>query len=48
MKQDRESCEGVVEASWNKGGNIGTQRHHVCQLSLLVQGRRYVLVIDFK
>ena len=48
MKQDCEASEGVVAAPWNRGGNMGMRRHHACQLSLLVQGRRYVLVIDIK
>ena len=48
MKQDHEASKGIVVAPWNSGGNMGTRRHHLCQLSLLVQGRRYVLVIDVK
>ena len=48
MKQGYEASECVVAAPWNKGGNMGMQRHHACQLSLLVHGRRYVLVIDVK
>ena len=47
-KTDCETSEGVVETQWNRGGNMGTRRHHECQLSLLVQERRYVLVIDVK
>ena len=47
-KQDCETSEGVVIAPWSREGNIGTRRHHACQLSLLVQGRRYVLVIGVK
>ena len=27
---------------------MGTRRHYACQLSLLVKGKRYVLVIDVK
>ena len=48
MKQDCEASEGVVAALWNRGSNMGTRRHYACQLSLLVQGRRYVLVINVK
>ena len=48
MKQDCEASEGVVATLWNRGGNMGTRGHHACQLSLLVNGRRYVLVIDIK
>ena len=48
MKQGREASKGVVAAPWNREGNMGTPGHHACQLSLLVQGRRYVLVIDIK
>ena len=36
MKQDSEASEGVVAALWNRGGNMGTQRHYACLLSLLV------------
>ena len=25
MKQDHEASEGVMAASWNRGGNMGTQ-----------------------
>ena len=48
MKQDHEASEGVMVALWNRGGNMGTPGHHACQLSLLIQGRSYVLVIDIK
>ena len=27
---------------------MGTRRHYACQLSFLVHGKRYVLVIDIK
>ena len=48
MKQDYETSEGVVTAPWSGEGNKGTRRNNACQLSLLVQGRMYVLVIGFK
>ena len=47
-KQDCEASEGVVVAPWSRGGNMGTRGYYACQLSLLVQGKRYVLVIDIK
>ena len=47
-KQDHEASECVVVALWNRGRNMGTRRHYACQLSLLVKGRRYVLVIHIK
>ena len=48
FKQDHGASEGVMAVPWNKGGNMGTRRHYACQLSLLVQGRRYVSVINIK
>ena len=42
MKQDFEASKSVVAASRSRGGNMEARRHYVCQLSLLVQGRRYV------
>ena len=48
MRQDCEASEGVVVAPRSGGGNMGTRTHHECQLSLLVQGRRYVFSHGYK
>ena len=39
---------GIEETTWEREDNMGTRRHHACQPSFLVQGKRYVLVIDIK
>ena len=41
--QDRETSESIMATSWSGGGNMGTRGHDVCQLSLPIWGRRYVV-----
>ena len=42
MRQDYEASKGVVATPRSGRGDKGARRHYSCQLSLLIQGIRYV------
>ena len=48
MRQDCETSEGVVVASWSGGGNMGMRRYYACQLSLLFEEGGTFFVIEIK